>query len=78
MIQTCIYSIIFKGSISNYFHLDPKDRNKVIIAPEPPSSSSNVVISNEDDSSLGDYTKDSKVSLLKEKEWCHISRTSEM
>jgi hypothetical protein len=45
-------------------YLDSKDNTKVTIAPEP-SSSSNVVISNEEDSSVGDYTKDSKVILLK-------------
>ena len=46
--------------------LDPKDTNKVNIAPEP-SSSSNVVISNEDDSSVGDFTKDSKVRFLRKR-----------
>ncbi|CAF5216970.1 unnamed protein product, partial [Rotaria magnacalcarata] len=44
--------------------MEPKDTGKVSIAPEP-LSSSNVVISNEDDSSVGDYTKDSKVSRFK-------------
>ncbi|CAF3809984.1 unnamed protein product [Adineta steineri] len=47
--------------------MDPKDRNNVSIAPEP-SSSSNVVISNEDDSSVGDYTKDSKNTSIEELE----------
>ncbi|CAF1527816.1 unnamed protein product, partial [Adineta steineri] len=42
----------------------PKDRNNLSIALEP-SSSSNVVISNEDDSSVNDYTKDSKKNDLK-------------
>jgi hypothetical protein len=45
------------------FDLDSKDTNKINITSEP-SSTSNVVISNEDDSSVGDYTKDSKVRLL--------------
>ena len=52
----------FTGNFSSY--LDPKGKGKCNIAPEP-SSSSNVVISNEDDSSLGDYTKDSKVSRIR-------------
>ncbi|CAF1123406.1 unnamed protein product [Adineta ricciae] len=45
----------------------PKGKGKCNIAPEP-SSSSNVVISNEDDSSLGDYTKDSKNTSIEELE----------
>jgi hypothetical protein len=44
------------------FYLDPKDGNKVSIVAE--ASSANIVISNEDDSSVGDFTKDSKVSSI--------------
>ncbi|CAM4768497.1 unnamed protein product [Rotaria magnacalcarata] len=47
--------------------MEPKDTGKVSIAPEP-LSSSNVVISNEDDSSVGDYTKDSKNTSIEELE----------
>ncbi|CAF2393123.1 unnamed protein product [Rotaria sp. Silwood2] len=47
--------------------MEQKDTNKVIIAPDP-SSLSNVVISNEDDSSVGDYTKDSKNTSIEELE----------
>ncbi|CAF4603583.1 unnamed protein product [Rotaria sp. Silwood1] len=47
--------------------MESKDTHKISIAPEP-SSSSNVVISNEDDSSIGDYTKDSKNTSIEELE----------
>jgi hypothetical protein len=47
--------------------MDSKETTKSSIAPEP-SSSSNVVISNEDDSSVGDYTKDSKNTSVEELE----------
>jgi hypothetical protein len=46
--------------------MDSKDTGKVVISPE--ASSSNVVISNEDDSSVGDYTKDSKNTSIEELE----------
>ena len=53
--------------LSNFLvDLDSKDSNKASITPEP-SSSSNIVISNEDDSSVGDYTKDSKVRFVQRK-----------
>ncbi|CAF0785219.1 unnamed protein product [Rotaria sordida] len=47
--------------------MELKNTNKVSITPEP-TSSSNVVISNEDDSSIGDYTKDSKNTSIEELE----------
>ena len=50
-------------SLVQIISLDSKDSHKASITPEP-SSSSNVVISNEDDSSVGDYTKDSKVRFV--------------
>ncbi|CAF4568808.1 unnamed protein product [Rotaria socialis] len=46
--------------------MEPKDVGKVSIAPEPSSLPN--VISNEDDSSVGDYTKDSKNTSIEELE----------